>query len=123
MGHTIAIRDLNLGSKEWAGVFWTFPPGEKNKKKDTIGSRLLPKSQQNVFKFLALLYKWCGRVWLDSQQIILKFRKAFADLRWDITESLKSLRRLANNGGSREWAVVLPIGVCVWWYCVGTVGH
>jgi hypothetical protein len=27
VGHTIAIRDLNLGSKEWARVFGTFPPG------------------------------------------------------------------------------------------------
>ncbi len=32
MGHTIAIRDLNLGSKEWARVFFTFPPGEKKMK-------------------------------------------------------------------------------------------
>ncbi len=29
VGHTIAIRDLNIGSKEWARVFGTFPPGEK----------------------------------------------------------------------------------------------
>ena len=30
MGQTIAIRDLNIGSKEWAMVFLTSMPGKKN---------------------------------------------------------------------------------------------